>query len=406
MSEQGPSRGDELFVREMDFSAAELEGRKRFLQFDAADERRLLQYGAMTRDRAGQIVDALYDHLLSFDETRAFFSGPEEIDRVKRAEVRYFERLTQGSYGPEYAEERLKIGAMHERVGLDVKYYLGAYCFYLREIARPLSSSQLAPAERLAIYQSFLKLVFLDIGLAFDTYVFRRERELKTAIHETEAFNYSVSHDLRAPLRAIIGFSEALMEDAGERLDEESRSHVTFIVQGARRMAQLIEDLLKLSRLSRAEMQLQALCLSDLAADVAGPLLAADGRAVDLRIQRGIWATGDPRLLTVVLENLLGNAFKFTSRHPAARVDVGVRREGSGLVAYVRDDGVGFDMANADRLFGAFQRLHTEAEFEGTGIGLATVMRIVRRHGGRVWAESRPEQGATFYLTLPDLRQE
>ncbi len=231
-------------------------------------------------------------------------------------------------------------------------------------------------------------------------------RELTTVSRELESLSYSVSHDLRAPLRAIIGFSQALMEDAGEALDEESRSHLRFVVQGALRMAHLIEGLLNLSRVSRAEMQMQTLGISELAEDIAAPLLSGTDRRVDLRVEPGIWATGDARLVPTLLQNLLDNAFKFTSHHATALVEVGTLERDGVLVAYVRDDGAGFDMAHSERLFGTFQRLHLETEFEGTGIGLATVLRIVRRHGGEVWAESRPEHGATFYFTLPDLRRD
>jgi light-regulated signal transduction histidine kinase (bacteriophytochrome) len=232
------------------------------------------------------------------------------------------------------------------------------------------------------------------------------ERELTAAISELEAFNYSVSHDLRAPLRAIVGFSEALVEDASDRMDEESRSLQRFIVQGALRMAQLIEGLLQLSRLGGAEIRMRPVCVSEIATAVSAPLLAASGGRVELRVRPGIWATGDEQLVTALLHHLLDNAFKFTSHHATALVEVGaVRRDGQ-LAAYVRDDGAGFDMAGADRLFAPFQRLHAETEFAGTGIGLATVMRIARRHGGMVWAEGATERGATFYFTLPDLRQE
>jgi light-regulated signal transduction histidine kinase (bacteriophytochrome) len=232
------------------------------------------------------------------------------------------------------------------------------------------------------------------------------ERELTAATGELEAFTYAVSHDLRAPLRAIVGFSEALAEDASDRLDEESRSHLRFIVQGALRMAQLIEGLLQLSRMGGAEIRMEPVCVSEIATVVSAPLVAAGGGRVALRVQPGIWATGDEQLVPALLQNLLDNAFKFTSHHPTALVEVGtVRRDGQ-LVAYVRDDGAGFDMAGADRLFAPFQRLHPETEFGGTGIGLATAMRIARRHGGTVWAESATERGATFYFTLPDLRQE
>jgi signal transduction histidine kinase len=407
MSVGHPGTGVEPLVHEIGMTDAEVEGRKRYLGFDAADEHRLLRLRELVGDRSEPIVEAFYRHLLAFDETRAFFSDPEEVARIKVAQRRYFERLTEGSYDRAYAEERLRVGAVHERVGLEVKYYLGGYCVYLGEVASLLSAAFPADAEQaLAIQLSLLKLFVLDIGLAIDMYVFRRERELQAAIRELETFNYSVSHDLRAPLRAIIGFSEALMEDSGDSLDEEARGHLRFIAQGGRRMSQLIESLLQLSRLSRAEMVVQPVCLSEVAAAAAQSLLAAGRRGVDLRIEPGIWATADPRLISLLLQNLLDNALKFTSRHPSALIEFGVAARDGQLVAHVSDDGAGFDMANADRLFGAFQRLHPENEFEGTGIGLATAMRIVRRHGGRIWAEGVLEKGATFSFTLPDLRQE
>jgi signal transduction histidine kinase len=405
MSEPPPTVAVEALVHGMGLTTEDFERRKRFLRFDAEDQRRLLHLRELSRGHERSAVDALYEHLLAFEETRSFFAGPAEVDHLKGVQSRYYERLTRGPHDRDYAEGRVRIGAAHERVGLDVEHYLGAYCLYLTEMAKPLVPADIDQAEKLAIFQSLLKVVFLDVGLAIDTYVFRREEDLKAAIKELEAFNYSVSHDLRAPLRAIIGFSQALVEDAGESLDEGSRSHLNFIVHGALRMSHLIEGLQTLSRVSRAEMVMQTVDVSELAEAVAAPLLTEATNRVDLRVEPGIWATGDARLVPVLLQNLLGNAFKFSSHNATALVEVGAVEKDGTLVAFVRDDGAGFDMANADRLFGAFQRLHPESDFEGTGIGLATVMRIVRRHGGEVWAESQPERGATFYFTLPDLRR-
>jgi signal transduction histidine kinase len=406
MSEGSPAAGVESTVHGTRPTAETFERRKSFLGFDANDERRLRLARELTRGHEQATIGALHRHLLAFDETRTFFSGPEEVERLVPLQVRYLDQLLLGPYDLGYAEERARLGAVHERVGLEVKHYLGGYCLLLSELARPLAAAPIEPAEKLAIFQSLLKVVFLDLGLAIDIYVVRREEELRLAIRELETFNYSVSHDLRAPLRAIIGFSQALVEDAGDSLDEGSRSHLQFIVQGALRMAHLIEGLQALSRVTRAEMVMQALCISELAEAVAAPLMVGAAERVELRIEPGIWATGDARLIPVMLQNLLDNAFKFTSHHEKARVEVGATERDGALVAYVRDDGAGFDMAHANRLFGAFQRLHLETEFEGTGVGLATVMRIVRRHGGQVIAESRPEEGATFYFTLPDLRRE
>jgi PAS domain S-box-containing protein len=231
----------------------------------------------------------------------------------------------------------------------------------------------------------------------------RSNAGLLEANKELESFSYSVSHDLRAPLRTIDGFSHALLEDHAERLDDAGKAQLNRIRAATQRMGSLIDDLLNLSRLSRTEMHTQTLNISVLARSVASDLQKAHpGRQVDLRIEDGLKINADAGLLRVVLENLLGNAWKFTSKRASARIEFGVARDKGTPAFFVRDDGAGFDPAYADRLFGAFQRLHTTTEFAGTGIGLATVQRIVHRHGGRIWAESAVDRGATFYFTLSE----
>lgn len=219
---------------------------------------------------------------------------------------------------------------------------------------------------------------------------------------ELEAFSYSVSHDLRAPLRSIDGFSQALVEDYADRLDEPGRQHLARVRAAALRMGQLIDDLLQLSRMTRMEMRGETVDLSELAESVMGDLLRTEpARRVEVAIRPGLRVAGDPDLLRIVLANLLSNAWKFTGRQPAARIELGFRDDGDERAYFVRDNGVGFDMAYASKLFGAFQRLHTQGEFPGTGVGLATVQRIINRHGGRVWAESAVNVGSTFYFALP-----
>jgi PAS domain S-box-containing protein len=221
----------------------------------------------------------------------------------------------------------------------------------------------------------------------------------ETASRELEAFSYSVAHDLRAPLRAINGFSVALVEDLGDKLGHESREHLQRIRTGAERMAQLIDALLGLARLSRTPIAGDPVDLSELAHEVVGQLRAAEpGRAVECVIAERMPTRGDPRLLRVLLYNLLGNAWRFSARRDAARVEVGASDDGA--CYFVRDNGAGFDMAYAHKLFVPFQRLHPPGEFEGTGIGLATAQRIVQRHGGRIWAEGAVDRGATFHFTL------
>jgi signal transduction histidine kinase len=229
----------------------------------------------------------------------------------------------------------------------------------------------------------------------------RRAALLEAANQELEAFSYSVSHDLRTPLRAIDGFSQALLEDYDEQLDETAQDYLQRIRRGAQRMALLIDDLLRLAWLSRATLTLETIDLSAMARAVLAELRAAEpGRTVESAVADGLTVYGDARLLRVALENLLGNAWKFTGQQPRARIEVSAGDIGGQPVYCVRDNGAGFDMRSADRLFGAFQRMHTLEEFPGTGIGLAIVQRIILRHAGRIWAESEPGQGAAFFFML------
>jgi len=231
-----------------------------------------------------------------------------------------------------------------------------------------------------------------------------RTAQLEAANREMEAFSYSVSHDLRAPLRSIDGFSQALLEDCQDQLDAAGRQYLGRIRLGTQRMADLIEDLLELSKTSRAALDRGEVEVSGLARTVVDDLLRANPEAgVEVSIQPGLRAWADQHLLRVVLENLLGNAWKFTSKRPDPRVEVGEAVSAGGeRTFFVRDNGAGFDMAHAGKLFQAFQRLHLSSDFEGTGIGLAIVQRIIHRHGGRIWAEAAPGEGAAFFFTLPE----
>ncbi len=231
--------------------------------------------------------------------------------------------------------------------------------------------------------------------------VIERTAQLEATNKELEAFSYSVSHDLRAPLRAIDGFSQILLEDYANRLDAQGADSLRRVRSASQLMGQLIDDLLMLSRVTRAVIQHERVDLSAAARAIAADLQKAHPqRRVRCRIAEGLAVEGDPRLLEIALRNLLDNAWKFTGTRAQATIEVGSSDRDGRLAFFVKDNGVGFDMAYADRLFGAFQRLHPVAEFEGTGIGLAIVQRIISRHGGRVWAEGATGEGATFYFTL------
>ncbi|QMV20271.1 hypothetical protein GOB94_06965 [Granulicella sp. 5B5] len=255
--------------------------------------------------------------------------------------------------------------------------------------------------EEIAMLNGELKLANTEL----EDRVALRTRELEVSNQELEAFSYSVSHDLRAPLRTIDGFSLALQEDFADKLNDEGLDYISRVRAGVQRMGTLIDALLQLSRVTRSEVQAEEVDLSGLATSVLQDLQAADpGRSVTCVVQPGIHVRGDARLLRIALENLMGNAWKFTSKVADPRIEFGTRRgDGEDIgrtVYFIKDNGAGFDMQYVDRLFTAFQRLHGDRDFKGSGIGLATVFRIIRRHHGSIRAQGEIGRGATFYFSL------
>ena len=229
----------------------------------------------------------------------------------------------------------------------------------------------------------------------------QRTLELETSNKELESFSYSVSHDLRAPLRSMDGFSLALLEDYGDKIDATAKEYLQYIRSSSQLMGQLIDDILNLSRITRTEIHLERVDLSGLANEVIGELMRVQPeRKVNFIVASQLEGYGDQNLLKVVLQNLLGNAIKFTGKQPEARIEFGTTNYNGETAYFILDNGVGFDMTYADKLFKPFQRLHRTEEFSGTGIGLASVLRIISRLGGRVWAEGSPGKGAVFYFTL------
>jgi PAS domain S-box-containing protein len=283
---------------------------------------------------------------------------------------------------------------------------IGVLGLFTRTDTRPILRhlevvTQLCSPMALAIENALLYQKTQTHAGELEQHVRERTVQLENAVHELESFSYSVSHDLRSPLRSISGFSQLLMEEFEGSLDGMARDYLNRIRLSSQRMAQLIDDLLNLARLGRAEMTCQTVNLSKLAQNVVDELSARqERREVKFTIQPDLMAYADLNLMQVVITNLLENAWKFTSTRTHASIEFGASEGEGAPVYYVRDNGAGFDMRYSNKLFGAFQRLHSTQEFEGTGIGLANVQRIIRRHGGRIWAESEPDRGAVFYFTL------
>lgn len=291
------------------------------------------------------------------------------------------------------------------RLALDT---LGNVTLLERPVRVATLVSMLKSSLRARARQYELRALVAQLATAnenLEVQVQERTQELQASNAELEAFAYSVSHDLRAPLRGIDGFSLVLLEDYAASLDDQGRGYLQRIRSGAARMGELIDALLDLSRVAREPLRQHRVDLTEIARSVVRVLQRqVPDREITFDIQPRVRGVGDPRLLRGALENLLGNAVKFTRDAEVARVAFGVVRRQGERVYYVRDNGAGFDMAYASKLFVPFQRLHKQEEFVGTGVGLATVQRIVRRHGGRIWAEATPGEGAAFFFTLGEER--
>jgi signal transduction histidine kinase len=264
-------------------------------------------------------------------------------------------------------------------------------------------AKDIADVIAIAIQQANLHEQVKAYAEELEARVKQRTAALEAANRELESFSYSVSHDLRAPLRSIDGFSQAVVEDFADQLDATGQDYLRRIRRASQRMGRLIDDLLALSRINRSDINRHRINVGDLAGEVINTLRHIDPhRDVSFTVKGTVTAYADAQLMRVVLENLLGNAWKFTANNPLASIEVGMQKDDDRNVIYVRDNGAGFDMQFANKLFGAFQRLHSAEEFDGTGIGLASVQRIIHRHGGEVWAEGEIGKGATFYFTLGD----
>jgi PAS domain S-box-containing protein len=360
----------------------------------------------------GVIFQDLDNHIIFANPaaSRILGTGPEEILQISVFDERWQTTAENGEKLPldQYPIQRaLDSGQPVHDVVLGITNPLEKTNRWLVVNAVPLYlPGESKPTQ---VYATFTDITELKTAeekiLQFNQELERRVRErtaqLETAINEIQSFSYTVSHDLRAPLRSISGFSQILLEDYTSQLDEQGQHYLRLILSSTSAMSGLIDDILKLSRLSRSELYRIAVNLSAIAQSVAAEMQKAfPDRSVELIIAPDVVANGDTRLLELVIRNLFDNAWKFTSKHATARIEFGMLQQDGRSVYFVRDDGAGFDMTYAGKLFGVFQRLHSVEEYDGNGIGLATVQRIIQRHGGQIWAEGQEQQGATFYFTL------
>lgn len=349
-----------------------------------------IKNSTVSRDYVESILESMLDSVLVVDKAGTILRVNQITSKTFGYDARELMGLSLRDIVPRYTPDR-QLAPDNEYLGLT------------KDGQRFPVSISVSPLENKGQESARSVCVIRDITTLkdFEHQLKKQNVDLANANRELEAFSYSVSHDLRAPLRSVDGFSQALLEDYGEKMDEEAKNHLNRIRAAVQRMGKLIDDLLNLSRITRSQIKPAPVDLSQIVFELGHELkIEEPDRNVDFHIQDHVEAVADPALIRVVLQNLISNSWKYTSKHESANIDFGVTKKDGRDVFYVRDDGAGFDMSYAKKLFGAFQRLHTNQEFPGTGVGLATVQRIIHRHGGSIWAESALEKGTTFYFTL------
>ncbi len=390
-------------MKELGIDREKIRRRMAFVDFSEKDVRLLSEMKGFVQRHADRLVSAFYNHLLSFEETRALLKDPSTIDRLKKSQEKYLLEIFEGNFNEAYFEGRLRIGAVHHRIGLAPQWHIGTYCLYENLLSPLILEEYGSDRDRgLARVLALRKIFRLDMALALDFYFHRITSQLEEKLREMDDFTHVVSHDLKEPLRGIEAFSGFLMDDYAPLLEEEGQRYVRFLKSSAARMKNLINDLLALASLSRKSPALQEVDLNQTLTHVRNDLaFSIKQKNADIRLPPSLpTVLAEPTQIGEVFKNLLSNAIKFnTSRVP--KVEIAVREEGAYHSFSIKDNGIGIDPRYADRIFGLFERLHRQEEFEGTGAGLAICKKVIERYGGKIWVESELEKGSTFFFTLP-----
>jgi signal transduction histidine kinase len=395
------------FMSEMGIDMPEIERRLAFIGLTQADVTLLIEMRDFARGHADEIVTRFYQHLLSFRETRALLKDQQTIDRLITSQKKYLMEIFEGRFDQSYFEQRLMTGKVHYRIGLEPKWYMSSYSFYEKLLSEMISEAYRHEADKGMARSMAVKKVFrIDMVLAIEAYFYVNmldvRRRLDENLKEMDDFTRMVSHDLKEPLRGIETFSGFLLEDYSEGLDAQGLKYLRFLNESALRMKSLIQDLLTLVSISKKGNHLERVDLGMLLKQVKKDLkFAIDQKKAVIDYALPLpEIDSDPILLTEVLKNLISNGIKFNVSEPP-RVRLAVSEGKSEALFSVKDNGIGIPESYQKQILRPFERLHPQDAFEGTGVGLAICRKIVEGQGGKIWLESEPGEGSTFYFTLP-----
>jgi signal transduction histidine kinase len=392
-------------MKELGIDMEEIRRRMLFVDFTENDIRLLSEMEPFAREHADQLVASFYQHLMNFEETRRLLRDPATVDRLMKSQKEYLLDIFRGKFDEAYFERRLRIGAVHHRIGLEPKWYIGTYCLYENLLSALVTKAYAhEPDKGLARIMAIRRIFRLDMAVALDFYHYRIVSQLREKMREMDDFVHVVSHDLKEPLRGIEAFAGFLMEDYGSKLDEEGKRYLQFLKTSAVRMHDLIRDLLALASLSRKEASLQRVDLNGVLAQIRRDLdYAIQQKGAEIEVRSPLPTVFvDPTQIGEVFKNLLSNSIKFSRLRP--RIEILALEEDRSHRISVKDNGIGIEPEYHQQIFGLFERLHPQEQFEGTGAGLAICKKVIEGYGGRIWVESRPGEGSTFYFTLPKER--